>query len=100
MFNRGDKVVCVNMETLPSGKRWSDIYDQLPEVFDRVYTVRATTLIYNEFYGEYQGLLLEEVRNRPRTKRRDGQVVEPSFGAWRFRKVTRPPAKVRQMEEA
>lgn len=91
-MNRGDKVVCVDM----SGCSWI-AYRELPVEFDAIYTVRAVTHISNA-YGEYKGILLEEIHNPPAIVRATGERREPSFGAWRFRKLSKPPAKVKKSE--
>lgn len=79
----GTKVICVDDSIRPEMVEWQRQYCPNWVKKDSKYTIRE----FDDNDGIVDGVLLEEVENRPVFLTKWNRVIEPRFAIWRFREM-------------
>ena len=79
----GTKVICVDDSIRPEMVQWQRQYCPNWVKKDSKYTIRE----FDDNDGIVDGVLLEEVENRPVFLTKWNRVIEPRFATWRFREM-------------
>ena len=79
----GTKVICVDDSIRPEMVEWQRQYCSNWVKKDSKYTIRE----FDDNDGIVDGVLLEEVENRPVFLTKWNRVIEPRFATWRFREM-------------
>ena len=79
----GTKVICVDDSIRPEMVEWQRQYCPNWVKKDSKYTIRE----FDDNDGIVDGVLLEEVENRPVFLTKWNRVIEPRFATWRFREM-------------
>ena len=79
----GTKVICIDDSIRPEMVQWQRQYCPNWVKKDSKYTIRE----FDDNDGIVDGVLLEEVENRPVFLTKWNRVIEPHFATWRFREM-------------
>lgn len=79
----GTKVICIDDSIRPEMVEWQRQYCPNWVKKDSKYTIRE----FDDNDGIVDGVLLEEVENRPVFLTKWNRVIEPRFATWRFREM-------------
>lgn len=80
----GTKIVCVDDSIRPEMAEWQRKFCPNWVKKGETYTVRE----FDDNDGIVDGVLLEEVRNKPVYLTKWDRVIEPRFATWRFREMS------------
>jgi len=86
----GKRVVCIDDSIRPEMIEWQRQFCPNWVRKNAEYTVRE----FDDNGGVVDGILLEELRNKPVLCIPFGRVLEPRFATWRFREVEKKETKV------